>query len=300
MTHRAGSGRDRALLSGAGRRQIAAYRTGGRGGRSSWRRTQQFVSGETAAAYAAVLLSAVTNRADEYLTPTPGTQEQSGVVHGPPGEEGWTIRDHRAILHSKRYASADLGAASDVDGQVLTVRGCVGLFAESDLTPTPGWRHFIDARAKRPWPTPSARTRETTGPKGQSAQTIQRTLGGSSAIASRPMCTVYAHFPVATNKRRRSRGRGPDRGARVDPHHPALQPAARGDLARRDRAHPHLSAAALGVGYPRSRLDIFFGISLIYGLLRRLTARNRPVTTLRGQHCQTGRFPTISRRWQHL
>ena len=60
----------------------------------------------------------------------------------PPGEEGWTLRNHRAILHSEPYASADLGAASDVDRQVLTVRGCVGLFAESDLTPTPGWRHL--------------------------------------------------------------------------------------------------------------------------------------------------------------
>ena len=48
-------------------------------------------------------------------------------------------------------------------------------------------------------------------------------------------------------KWRGPRGRGPDRGARVDPHHSALQPAARRDLARRDRAHPHLSAAAPGV-----------------------------------------------------
>ena len=32
----------------------------------------------------------------------------------PPGGEGWTIRDYRAILHSEPYASADLGAASDV------------------------------------------------------------------------------------------------------------------------------------------------------------------------------------------
>ena len=39
MTNRAGSGRDRALLSsGAGRRQIAAYCTGGRGGRPGSRR----------------------------------------------------------------------------------------------------------------------------------------------------------------------------------------------------------------------------------------------------------------------
>ena len=39
---------------------------------------------------------------------------------------------------------------------------------------------------------------------GQSARTIQpiqRTLGSSSAITSRPMCTVHAHFFVATNRR---------------------------------------------------------------------------------------------------
>ena len=54
----------------------------------------------------------------------------------PPGEEGWTIRHDPAILHSEPYASADLGATSDVDRQVFTVRGCVGLFAEPDLTPT--------------------------------------------------------------------------------------------------------------------------------------------------------------------
>ena len=120
----------------------------------------------------------------------------------PPGEEGWTIRHDRAILHSEPYASADLGAASDVDRQVFTVRGYVGLFAEPDLTPTPGWRHLIDAGAKRPWSTPSAQTRDKAGQKGQSARTIQPiqcTLGSSSAITSRPMCTVYAHFFVATN-----------------------------------------------------------------------------------------------------
>ena len=30
-------------------------------------------------------------------------------------------------------------------------RSCVGLFAEPELTPAPGWRHLIDAGAKRPW-----------------------------------------------------------------------------------------------------------------------------------------------------
>ena len=59
--------------------------------------------------------------------PKPLTSEQMSTWHrhraqrnsrastiAPPGGEGWTIRDHRAILHSEPYASADLGAASDV------------------------------------------------------------------------------------------------------------------------------------------------------------------------------------------
>ena len=100
----------------------------------------------------------------------------------PPGEEGWTIRDHRAILHSEPYASADLGAASDVDGQVLTVRGCVGLFAEPDLTPTSGWRHLIDAGAKRPWPTPSPQTPDKAGHKARAPGRFSRFSAGSAAL----------------------------------------------------------------------------------------------------------------------
>ena len=34
-------------------------------------------------------------------------------------EEGWTIRLHPAILHSEPYASADLGAASDVTAKSM-------------------------------------------------------------------------------------------------------------------------------------------------------------------------------------
>ena len=37
----------------------------------------------------------------------------------PPGGEGWTIRDHRAILRSEPYVSADLGAASDVTAKSM-------------------------------------------------------------------------------------------------------------------------------------------------------------------------------------
>ena len=34
-----------------------------------------------------------------------------------PGGESWTIRHYRAILPSEPYASADLGAASDMTGK---------------------------------------------------------------------------------------------------------------------------------------------------------------------------------------
>ena len=49
-----------------------------------------------------------------------------------------------AVLLSTVANRADehLAPAPDVDGQVWIVRGYVGLFAESDLTPTPGWRHL--------------------------------------------------------------------------------------------------------------------------------------------------------------
>ena len=49
----------------------------------------------------------------------------------PPGGEGWTIRDHRAILHSEPYASADLGAASDVTAKSVQSE------AASASSPTP-------------------------------------------------------------------------------------------------------------------------------------------------------------------
>ena len=49
----------------------------------------------------------------------------------PPGEEGWTIRDHPAILHSEPYASADLGAASDVTAKSVQSE------AASASSPTP-------------------------------------------------------------------------------------------------------------------------------------------------------------------
>ena len=123
----------------------------------------------------------------------------------PPGGEGWTIRDHRAILHSEPYASADLGAASDVDRQVVTVRGCAGLFAESDLTPTPEWRHLIGGTNS-----PlvgniglSARMRGRARPTARGVRTIQRAFDRSSTSTSTSMSTIYPHFSVAANMRPR-------------------------------------------------------------------------------------------------
>ena len=48
----------------------------------------------------------------------------------PPGGEGWTIRDHRAILRSEPYASADLGAASNVTAKSI-------LSEAAPVSPTP-------------------------------------------------------------------------------------------------------------------------------------------------------------------
>ena len=64
--------------------------------------------------------------------------------------------------------------------------------------------------------------------------------GGAPHRDLRPQLARDRNHRVPS-KRRRSRGRGRNRLTRVHPHHPALQPAVRGDLARRDRAHPHLS-----------------------------------------------------------
>ena len=81
------------------------------------RRTQRFTPSEAATTDSAVLLAPIAARAYEHLAPASGTQKQSGIVHRSPGGERLTILNHRAILHLEPYASADLGAASDVTGK---------------------------------------------------------------------------------------------------------------------------------------------------------------------------------------
>ena len=94
------------------------------------------------------------------------------------------------------------GAASDVDRQVVTVRGCAGLFAESDLTPTPEWRHLIGGTNS-----PlvgniglSARMRGRARPTARGVRTIQRAFDRSSTSTSTSMSTIYPHFSVAANR----------------------------------------------------------------------------------------------------
>ena len=62
----------------------------------------------------------------------------------PPGGEGWTIRDHRAILRSEPYARADLGAASDVTAKSIQ-SGAAS--ASSPLPISPQWTSAVMARA---------------------------------------------------------------------------------------------------------------------------------------------------------
>ena len=81
---------------------------------SASRRAQRFTPGEAAAA------------CPQYCWPRSQREQMStwrrhrahrnrrASSIAPPGGEGWTTRDHRAILRSEPYVSADLGAASDV------------------------------------------------------------------------------------------------------------------------------------------------------------------------------------------
>ena len=98
----------------------------------------------------AVLLGAVATRADEHLALAPRTQKQSGIVHRSPRRGG--LDDPTSPGNTAYGAVRKCGSGRSLgrDRQVNRVRGCVGLFAESDLTPTPGRRHRGCARRQRP------------------------------------------------------------------------------------------------------------------------------------------------------
>ena len=114
------------------------------------RPAQRFTPSEATAARPAVLLAPVTARTDEHLAPASGTEKQSGIVHCSPWRGG--LDDPRSPGNTALGAVRKCGSGRSLghDRQVSTVRGCVGLLADSDLTPTHERRHRRYARRAPP------------------------------------------------------------------------------------------------------------------------------------------------------
>ena len=113
------------------------------------RRAQRFTPSGAAATCSAIALASVAARADEHLAPASGTQKQSGIVHCSPRRGG--LDDPRLPGNTALGAVRQCGSGRSLgrDRQVSTVRGCVSLLAESDLTPTHERRHRSCARCAR-------------------------------------------------------------------------------------------------------------------------------------------------------
>ena len=114
------------------------------------RPAQRFTPSEAAAARPAVVLAPVTARADEHLAPASGTEKQPGIVHCSPWRGG--LDDPRSPGNTALGAVRKCGSGRSLgrDRQVSTVRGCVCLLADSDLTPTHERRHRRYARRAPP------------------------------------------------------------------------------------------------------------------------------------------------------
>ena len=113
------------------------------------RPAQRFTPSEAAATCPAIALAPVAARADEHLAPASGTQKQSGIVHCSPRRGG--LDDPTSPGNTALGAVRQCGSGRSLgrDRQVSTVRGCVSLLAESDLTPTHERRHRGCARCAR-------------------------------------------------------------------------------------------------------------------------------------------------------
>ena len=114
------------------------------------RPAQRFTPSEAAAARPAVVLAPVTARADEHLAPASVTEKQSGIVHCSSRRGG--LDDPRLPGNTAFGAVRKCGSGRSLgrDRQVSTVRGCVSLLADSDLTPTHERRHRQYARRAPP------------------------------------------------------------------------------------------------------------------------------------------------------
>ena len=99
-----------------------------------------------------------------------------------PGGEGWTIRNHRAILRSEPYASADLGAASDVTAKSIQSEA-------APVSPAPAISPQRHSAVIAPAHGDGISSNIGSGGKhvpGGAAGTIQCVLGRPSQITSRP------------------------------------------------------------------------------------------------------------------
>ena len=163
------------------------------------RPAQRFTPSEAAAACPAVLLASVAARADEHLAPASGTQKQSGIVHCSPRRGG--LDDPRLPGNTAFGAVRKCGSGRSLgrDPQVSAVRGCVGLLADSDLTPTHERRHRRYARRARPLAGSigsGGKSRHV--PSGRGGP-IQRWFASTGTVSSRGLFAIYPRIFTATN-----------------------------------------------------------------------------------------------------
>ena len=164
------------------------------------RPAQRFTPSEAAAARPAVVLAPVTARADEHLAPASGTEKQSGIVHRSSRRGG--LDDPRLPGNTAFGAVRKCGSGRSLgrDRQVSAVRGCVGLLADSDLTPTHERRHRRYARCARPLAGSigsGGKPRHVPGGRGG---TIQRWFASTGTVSSRGLFAIYPRIFTATNR----------------------------------------------------------------------------------------------------
>ena len=171
------------------------------------RPAQRFTPSEAAAACPAVLLASVAARADEHLAPASGTQKQSGIVHCSPRRGG--LDDPRLPGNTAFGAVRKCGSGRSLgrDPQVSAVRGCVGLLADSDLTPTHERRHRRYARRARPLAgSIGSGGKPRHVPSGRGGP-IQRWFASTGTVKfTRAVRHLFAHFhshPQARDSRKR-------------------------------------------------------------------------------------------------
>ena len=159
------------------------------------RRAQRFTPSGAAAMCPAVLLAPIAARADEHLAPASGTQKQSGIVHCTPRRGG--LDDPRLPGNTAFGAVRQCGSGRSLgrDHQVSTVRGCVSLLVDSDLTPTHERRHRRCARCACAMGRHHRLRRETTTrPKRARRDDSEQVRSDRSSQFTWPVRQITAHL----------------------------------------------------------------------------------------------------------